>query len=133
MKHKPFHYTYVAPTEAERREISHIRGEYATPKKTVTALDRVRALDNHVKSTAMMAGLIPGILGLLIFGLGMAMILEWNIVLWGVSLCVVGCAPMGVAYPAYKATLKRMREKYGPEILRLTEELLGEQTEEMEK
>ena len=126
MKHKPFHYTYIAPTEAERREISQIRTDYTAPEKTVTTLDRVRMLDAFVKNTATMVGLILGIVGLLLFGLGMAMVLEWGILLWGILICAIGCVPMGFAYPAYLATLKHNKEKYGPEILRLTEELLGD-------
>ena len=128
MKNKPFHYTYIAPTDSERKEISQIRMEYATPSKTISALDRIRMLDHFVKGTATMVGLILGVVGLLLFGLGMAMVLEWNLLLWGILICVVGSVPMGFAYPAYLRTLKRNKEKYGPEILRLTEELLGKES-----
>jgi hypothetical protein len=79
-----------------------------------------------VKNTAIIWSLVLGVFGCLIFGLGLTMILEWNIYFWGIALMVIGSAPMAVAYPVYKALLQKYKNRYGEEIVRLSEELLNE-------
>jgi hypothetical protein len=54
------------------------------------------------------------------------MILEWNIWFWGIVLMVIGAVPVALAYPVYKGVLKKYKNRYGEEILRLSEELLNE-------
>lgn len=121
-----FNFRYTAPTEAERKEIDSIRRQYAPQEKTETKLERLRRLDALVKNTAIIWSLCLGVLGTLIFGLGLAMILEWNIWLWGILLMAVGGVPMAIAYPVYKGVLRQYKNRYGEEILRLSEELLNE-------
>lgn len=121
-----FHYKYTAPTEEERKEIDSIRRQYCPQKKTETPLERLRRLDGRVKNSAIIPSLCLGVVGCLIFGLGLTMILEWNILLWGVLCSILGCLPMIFAYPAYRAMLKKGKAKYSEEILRLSEELLHE-------
>lgn len=41
-------------------------------------------------------------LGTLIFGLGLSMILEWEIFAWGALVAAVGAVVLGAAYPAYR-------------------------------
>ena len=121
-----FNFRYTAPTEEERKEIDSIRRQYAPQEKTETKLERLRRLDSLVKNTAIIWSLVLGVLGCLIFGLGLTMILEWDILLWGIILMVVGSVPMAVAFPIYNKLLKKGKAKYGDEILRLSEELLNE-------
>ena len=121
-----FNFKYTAPTEEERREIDNIRRQYISKEKTETKIERLRRLDALVKNTAVIWSLVLGVLGCLIFGLGLTMILEWNIYFWGIALMVIGSAPMAVAYPVYKALLQKYKNRYGEEIVRLSEELLNE-------
>lgn len=121
-----FNFKYTAPTEEERKEIDSIRRQYAPQEKTETKMERLRRLDTLVKSTASVWGLCLGVVGCLIFGLGLTMILEWDILLWGIVLMVVGSVPMALANPVYRWVLKRYKKRYGEEILRLSEELLNE-------
>ena len=121
-----FNFKYTAPTEEERREIDSIRRQYIPKEKTETKIERLRRLDALVKNTAIIWSLVSGVLGCLIFGLGLTMILKWNIYFWGILLMVIGSAPMAVAYPVYKALLQKYKNRYGEEILRLSEELLNE-------
>ena len=121
-----FNFKYTAPSQEERKEIDSIRRQYAPQEKTETKLERLRRLDSLVKNTAIIWSLVLGILGCLIFGLGLTMILEWDILLWGIILMVIGSVPMAVAFPIYNKLLKKGKEKYGDEILRLSEELLNE-------
>ncbi|MBQ9743803.1 MAG: hypothetical protein IJW19_01620 [Clostridia bacterium] len=125
MDNKEFEYTYTAPTEAERREITSIRRQYEAKSDKQIKLDRIRKLDNFVRNFSMTLSLIVGVMGALIFGLGMSMILVWDIMIFGIVVCIIGAAPMVAAYPVYLITLKNNKEKYGEEILRLSEELLN--------
>lgn len=122
---KPFRYKYTAPTEEERKEIDSIRRQYCPQEKTETPLERLRRLDGRVRNTATASALCIGVIGCLIFGLGLTMILEWDILLWGIVCCIVGCVPMIFACPVYRALLKKGKAKYGEEILRLADELLN--------
>ena len=121
-----FSYKYIAPTEEERKEIDSIRRQYASQEKEETKLERLRRLDALVKNTAIIWSLVLGVLGTLIFGLGLTMILEWQILPWGIVLMVIGSVPIAIAYPVYKTVLKKYKNRYGEEILRISEELLNE-------
>lgn len=126
MGNKEFNYTYKAPTEEERREIESIKRQYEEPKTEEGKLEKLRKLNNYVNGLATALSLVAGVLGLLIFGLGLTMVLEWSLLVWGIVVMVVGIPPMVVAYPLYNKILKRNKERYGKEILRLSEELLSE-------
>ena len=121
-----FNFKYTAPTEEERKEIDSIRRQYAPREQSETKIECLRRLDALVKNTATIWSLCLGIFGCLIFGLGLTMILEWDIFVWGVLLMLVGSIPMAIAYPVYKGVLKKYKNRYGEEILKLSEELLNE-------
>ncbi len=121
-----FEYRYSAPTEEERKEINGIRRQYVTEKKEESKIERLRRLDAKVKNGASCVALSFGIIGCLIFGLGMTAILEWKLVWQGVLVGIVGVAGMGSAYPVYRRAFERGKRKYGEEIVRLSEELLNE-------
>lgn len=121
-----FNFKYSAPTEEERKEIDSIRRQYIPQEKTESKIERLRRLDSLVKNTAIIFSLVLGVVGTLLFGLGLTMILEWNIWLWGVVLMVLGAIPMAIAYPVYQRVLRKYKHRYGEEILRLSEEILNE-------
>ena len=124
-----FNYRYTAPTEEERKEIDSIRRQYHQEEKQESKLDRLRRLNNLVKNTATIWSLCIGVVGCLIFGLGLTLILEWNILLWGIILMVAGSIPMALAFPIYVKVLKKYKSLYGEEIIKLSEELLNENKE----
>ena len=121
-----FNFKYTAPSTEERKEIDSIRRQYSPQEQGETKLERLRRLDSLVKNTATVWGLVLGVVGTLIFGLGLTMILEWNIWFWGIASMVIGSLPIALAYPVYKSVLKKYKNRYGEEILRLSEELLNE-------
>lgn len=121
-----FSFTYSAPTEAERREIESIRRQYRPDEKAENKVERLRALHSKVAGRATAASLAVGVIGLLIFGLGMALALEFNQLVVGIAVSVIGAAPMAVAFPLYNAVINRGKQQYGDEIIRLSDELLGE-------
>ncbi|MBP3345210.1 MAG: hypothetical protein J6K97_03295 [Clostridia bacterium] len=125
-----FEFKYSAPSSAERKEIESIRKSYLPKTEEENKLKVLRKLDGKVKNMPQLVSLIVGICGILIFGLGMTMFLEWGIIAWGVIVCVVAIPPMCIAYPIYLKMSKKMTEKYREEILKLSEELLNEEEKE---
>lgn len=121
-----FTYDYSAPSKEELREIEDIRRRYGGDKQEKDKLTLLRELDKKVKNLPTVISLTLGIVGVLIFGLGLTMILEWKILLWGVVVSLIGCVPMASAFFAYNYLFEKSKRKYGDEILRLTDELLSE-------
>lgn len=125
MENKEFKFTYKAPSEEERKEIESIKRQYEAPKTEEGKLERLRRLNNLVVGVSTAVGLALGIIGLLIFGSGLAMVLEFNIIAWGIVVMIAGIPPIAFAYPVYKKVLEIYKKKYGEEILKLSEELLN--------
>lgn len=124
---KKFEYNYSAPTEEERREIEGIKSEYV-PKdnsKKKSGVERLRELDNKVKTPPLVLGLTVGIVGLLIFGLGLCCAIEWKLYILGVIIGVIGAIIMGVNPFIHKKFLENRKKKYSAEILALSDELLN--------
>ena len=126
MKNNDFEYNYVAPTSEERKEIESIRNAYIKPTASSGKLEKLRRLDFKVKNTPIIVALVMGVVGILTFGVGLTMMLEWNIILWGIVVSIVGLVPVALAYPAYIRIGKNLREKHSQEIICLSDELLNE-------
>jgi len=126
MENKEFKYTYAAPTEDERREIESIRRQYEGLSANEKKIARLRRLNSIVNNSATIAALVLGVIGTLIFGLGMSMILEWDMTVFGIIISAVGLVPIAMAYPFYNIILDKYRKKYGDEIIKLSDELLNE-------
>lgn len=125
MKDNGFSYRYSAPTKEERKEIEDIRKRYTAQEETQTPFERLRALDKRVQNTANAVGIIIGVLGTLLFGAGLSVVLETAHIVLGIAMSAVGAVPMALAYPLYKKTLAKQKQKYGTEIVKLTDELLS--------
>lgn len=121
-----FEYTYSAPTEEEKRKVEDIRRQYVEETPCVDKVARIKALNDKVKKPPMAIAITIGVVGCLLFGLGLTMVLEWGIWLWGIAVMAVGCLPMIAAYPIHQALLKAGKKKYGAEIVRLSDEVLAE-------
>ena len=128
MKKEKFEYKYSAPTMEERREIDSIRSQYLPKDKSLTKIDQLRYLDNKVKSIPLIYSLSFGIVGILTFGLGLTFFLEWvNYWYAGIPISIVGVVLMLLAYPIFTKLTKRYKEKYGKQIIELSNELLNEE------
>lgn len=125
-KNEKFSFTYSAPTSDERRTIEEIRNAYLPEGLNENKLKRLKKLNSKVKKTAMCPALFLGITGLLLFGAGMSLTLAYGNYVAGIAIAVIGIAVMAVAQPVHSFALKKGKEKYGKEILSLTEELLNE-------
>lgn len=126
MSDNKFIYNYAAPTEEERREIEDIRKQYNGEQEKKDNLTRLRELDKRVKKPPLIISIVVGVVGVLIFGTGLAMVLEWSLLGWGVAVMAIGAVPAAIAYPLRKMLTKRNKERYGDEIIKLSNELLNE-------
>lgn len=120
-----FEYKYSAPTQSERAEIEKIKRQYMPKDKTKTKMDRLRYLDNKINTIPMIYGLTLGLIGVLVFGVGLTCVLEWDILALGIILMTIGVGIMAPAYLIYSVVNKRLKSKHSAEILELSEELLS--------
>ncbi|MBQ8295051.1 MAG: APC family permease [Clostridia bacterium] len=124
-----FAYQYSAPTERERKTAEEIRARYAPEEETTDKLSQLQRLDKKASQPPMIVALSFGVVGILIFGTGLTMILEWTLLLYGCLVALLGLLPVGFAYPVYRKLAARGRKKYGAQILKLSEEILKESEE----
>lgn len=131
-KENGFSYTYSA---SEMTDIKKIREKYEIKaEREESKLERLKRLDDGVTKKARIWAMTIGVIGTLIFGIGMSLVMsDFSQILGiyekyahiiGISVGVIGGIIAGVAYPVYKFTEKRERERITPEILRLTDELM---------
>ena len=128
---KKFEYTYSALTEQEREKVISIQNQYKTKANQKSKLEVLHQLDKKVKVIPNVISIFLGIVGTLIFGLGLTLVLHWGIYVWGIILGFVGCLPIGLAPLSHNKIYNKLKLKYGDEILKLSGELLNEQTKEL--
>ena len=117
-----FNYQYSAK---QNNEIERIRSKYLPREEN--KMDTLRRLDSRVQNAGVIESLVIGIIGSLVFGIGMCFGLDvfgggdWLTVLF----CAIGASLMIPAYPVYKHIAKKTKERLTPEILRLSEEIMN--------
>lgn len=121
-----YEYAYSAPTQDERRLVESIRKQYM-PESDAPDTEKLKKLDRKVRDGASAIALAIGIIGCLVFGLGLTLVLEWHKLVLGVIVSIVGFIPMAAAYPVHERVLKHNKAKYGSEILRLSEKILADE------
>lgn len=121
---KKFEYKYIAPSEKERQEIEHIQQQYLDLNKH-SKIDTLRQLDKKVKNIPTCISIILGVIGILTFGSGLAMILEWKLIILGSIVSLIGCIPMTLSHFVYTKIHKKFKLKYRDEILKISNELLN--------
>lgn len=122
-QHNAFSYTYSAP---EHQEVLSIRKKYLP--RAESKLEELKRLDKLVQSSGMVEALSIGIVGCLIFGLGLCFAMEViGSTMWlGILLGIVGCGIMCFAYPAYRKVFAKTKARHISRILELAAELSGE-------
>ena len=115
-----FRYRYSAKQNAE---VQAIRNKYLPREES--KLEELRRLDYEVSNAGLPQALAVGIVGCLIFGLGMCItmeVLSGGMVLGDlIGLC--GMAAMIAAYPVYRSCFRKAKTKHQPRILELIAEL----------
>lgn len=89
-------------------------------------MDLLRKLDQSVTQKAIMYSLIVGVIGALVMGMGMSCAMVWKGAMFipGIIIGIIGICVVSAAYPVFKRTLKKEREKVASEVIRLTDELM---------
>ncbi len=125
-KSDKYEFSYKAPSKQERKIIEDIRKDYLPIPQKSEKLKQLQNLDKKVKGIPMALSISIGIVGTLLFGLGLSMVLEWNLLVWGIVVSILGCGLISVANYVYNYTTKKLKDKYGAIILKLSEDLLNE-------
>ena len=121
MENKPFTYNYSA---VRNKEVENIRRKYLPEEES--KLETLKRLDYKVQSAGMIESLCIGIIGALVFGIGVCFFLDvFAGAVWLTALfMIVGTLLMIPAYPIYRRIARQTKEKLTPEILRLSEEIM---------
>ena len=122
MENNSFTYNYSAE---KKFEAENIRKRYL-PRED-GSLDLLKRLDGRVKRAGVIESLVMGIVGCLIFGVGMCFGLD---VFAGADFLTLifmglGALIMAPAYHVYRLISKRTRERLSPEILRISEDIVN--------
>lgn len=121
MENKTFSYNYSA---ARNKEVESIRRKYMPREES--KLDLLKQLDNRVQMAGMIEGLCFGIVGALVFGIGMCFFLDMFAgAAWLTAILMIcGTLLMIPAYPIYRRIARKTKAELTPEILHLSEEIM---------
>ena len=121
MENTTFSYNYSA---ARNKEVESIRRKYMPHEES--KLERLKKLDLRVQMAGTIESLCVGIIGALVFGIGMCFFLDvFTGAAWLTALLMVlGTIIMIPAYPIYKRIARKTKTELTPEILRLSEEIM---------
>ncbi len=117
-------YTYTSLSEKERQEVLKIKKEYTLDTGEKSKLEELRRLNKKVKRPSIIVAIVMMVVGTLLFGLGLTMVLEWNMLMYGVIVGVIGILTLCITYPTYQAMLQSRQAKYADKILEIAKELL---------
>ena len=121
MENNTFSYNYSA---TRNKEVESIRRKYMPHEES--KLEKLKKLDLRVQMAGTIESLCFGIVGALVFGIGMCFFLDvfagaaWLTAL----LMVLGAVIMIPAYPIYRRIARKTKTELTPEILRLSEEIM---------
>ena len=115
-----FEYTY---SSTQQEKIEKIRKKYL--HKEEDKMEMLRKLDRDVTKPGTIWSILLGVLGCLVFGLGMCCVMVWGNTMFipGIIIGILGMVVMGGASPSYQYVTKRQTERLAPQILALAEEL----------
>lgn len=119
-----FSYRYSAK---ENNEIMEIRKKYLPESK----MDELMRLDRSVRFSGIAESLCLGVMGFLMFGLGICFCFQLigDGMLWvfvGSLFSIVGMVGIILAYPIYRLIFRSTKERYTPRILELVSHISGE-------
>ena len=108
-----------------------IRTQYM--EKTPSELDELRELDAKVKRPANIFGYAFGSISAIVMGSGMSLVMTdigaaigiTSALVPGIVIGVVGMAMVLINYPIYKKILASRKNKYGAEILALSDKIMN--------
>ena len=115
-----FSYTYSAK---QNEEVKKIRQKYLPREKN--KMEQLRMLDKSAEKPGTIVSLIIGVIGVLLFGVGLTCTLELtDYFTVGVIVGAIGVISISLAYPIYSFITKKQRDKLAPQIIKLSDELI---------
>lgn len=108
-----------------------IRAQYT--EKQYTELDALKALDGKVKKPANVFAYTYGSISAIVMGSGMSLVMTdigaiiglESAMVPGIAIGLIGMAMALTTYPIYKRLLSSRKKKFAPQILELSEKLIG--------
>ncbi len=122
-KDSNFNYSYSSLSANEKKQVENIKSKYETHEESKD-FQTLQKLDKKVKHTPKIIAFLLGGIGTLIFGTGFSMIMEWNLLLFGIIIGIVGLLLVIIAYPVYTWVQSKFKKNYGTQILELSDKLL---------
>jgi hypothetical protein len=115
-----FSYTYSAK---QNEEVKKIRQKYLPREKN--KMEQLRMLDKSAEKPGTIVSLIIGVIGVLLFGVGLTCTLELtDYFTVGVIVGAIGVISISLTYPIYSFITKKQRDKLAPQIIKLSDELI---------
>lgn len=113
--------------ENDKQVVEKIRSNYVDKSVEQSKLEELKALDKKVKTPAIIFAYIFGIIGALVFGVGMclAMKIIGNIMIAGIVIGLVGLVMLILTYPIYNKILSKRKAKFSNQIIAKSNELLN--------
>ena len=121
MENNTFMYQY---SSKRNKEVEEIRSKYLPREED--PLDKLKKLDGRVQSAGMWQSLALGVIGALIFGVGMCFglgVFQGGLG-FAILFCILGAIVMIPAYPIYRYISRKTKKELTPEILKLSESII---------
>lgn len=121
MENSTFKYNYSA---SRNKEVETIRKKYIPSEES--KLERLKKLDMRVQMAGVVEALCFGIIGVMVFGIGMCFFFEvFSAAAWLTAVFMIcGIVMMLPAYPIYRRIARKTKAELTPEILKLSEEII---------
>lgn len=112
--------------------VQKIRTQYT--EKEHTQVDALKELDSKVKRPASVLAYVFGSVGAIVMGSGMSLVMTdigssigiADGMVPGIVIGVIGMLMAIVNYPIYKKLLNSRKTKYADQIMKLSDEIMGE-------
>lgn len=122
-KKESFSYTYSAK---QQEEVKRIRQKYVPPEED--KLEQLRKLDESATRPGRVAAIALGVVSALVLGIGMCCTMVWTqFFVPGIVIGILGIVGISAAFPLCAAITRQQRKKLAPQIMQLSQELIGEQ------
>lgn len=115
-----FSYTYSPVRNAQ---VEEIRRKYAPSSQPDKKLEELKKLDKACERPGMLAAIAVGLCGAIAFVIGMILMFSSQKYVSGIILGITGLLFMSISVPVYSIITQKRRERFAPEIIKLSEEI----------
>lgn len=111
-----------------KEEAKNIAEKYQKKTDEVSKIEQLRKLDESTTKIPNIIALTLGIIGILIFGIGMCCWLVWSeYKILGTILCVVGFGIALANVPMHKKIVNARKAELAPQIIQLSRDIMNEE------